>query len=84
MATEKRNQTAKESTLPVVSKEQPSESGYPGGGQGRRDVTGHLPENIHVDPYITEGQEGYEDSGSSEIIPTERLTRGDTAEPESK
>jgi hypothetical protein len=51
------------------------ETGAPesGSGQGRVDVTGIMPEGIRPDPDITEGHPGYEDSGSSEIIPTQRL-----------
>lgn len=48
------------------------EAGLPGGGQGRVDVTGIVPEDIHVDPDITEGHPGYEESGSSGIIPPAR------------
>ncbi len=47
-------------------------------GVGRRDVTGRMPENVRVDPNITEGHPGYQESGSSEIIPDERI-RGSTA-----
>jgi hypothetical protein len=52
------------------------ETGVPGCGQGRVDVTGIVPEDIHVDPYITEGQPGYQESGSSEVIPNDRLNGG--------
>lgn len=45
-------------------------------GQGRIDVTGIVPEGIHIDPDITEGHPGYEESGDSEIIPPERLAGG--------
>jgi hypothetical protein len=48
------------------------DSGQPGGGQGRVDITGTMPEDIKVDPYITEGHVGYEESGDSEIIPPQR------------
>jgi hypothetical protein len=46
-------------------------SGRPetGSGEGRKDVTGILPEGIRVDPYITEGNPGYEESGDSEMLP---------------
>ncbi len=54
-------------------------AGQPVGGQGRVDVTGIVPEGIHIDPDITEGHPGYEESGDSEIIPLERLARGETA-----
>ena len=48
-----------------------SDSGRPedGSGKGRRDVTGVMPDNIRVDPNITEGHPGYQESGESEIIP---------------
>lgn len=49
------------------------DTGQPGGGQGRVDLTGTMPEGIRVDPDITEGHPGYQESGESEIIPTERL-----------
>lgn len=38
------------------------------------DVVGHAPEGVRIDPDVTEGHPGYEESGDSEIIPTERLT----------
>lgn len=50
-----------------------SESGRPEGNPGRVDVTGVVPDDIRVDPDITEGHEGYEESGDSEIIPPDRL-----------
>jgi len=50
------------------------DSGQPGGGAGRRDVVEPIPEGIQVDPYITEGNPGYEESGGSEIMPAERFT----------
>jgi hypothetical protein len=52
--------------------------GQPGGGKGRVDVTGIAPEGIRVDPNVTEGHPGYQESGSSEVIPPERLS-GDNA-----
>ena len=56
----------------------PADSGEPGGGQGRVDITGIMPEDIRIDPDLTEGHPGYEESGDSEIIPTERFRkRGD-------
>ena len=47
------------------------DSGRPetGSGEGRRDETGVMPDAIHVDPDITEGHPGYQESGDSEIIP---------------
>ena len=58
----------------------PEDTGQPGGGQGRVDVTGIMPEGIRVDPNITEGHPGYEESGESEIIPAERFAKGKTGE----
>jgi hypothetical protein len=45
-----------------------NESGRPedGGGEGRQDVVGHVPDDIRIDPDITEGHPGYEESGDSE------------------
>ena len=56
---------------------QQCDSGQPGGGQGRVDVTGIVPDNVHVDPNLTQGHPGYEESGDSEIIPGARLARGE-------
>jgi hypothetical protein len=39
------------------------------------DITGRVPEDVRIDPNITEGHPGYEESGESEIIPMERLTQ---------
>ena len=64
--------------LPSVSL---SDSGIPGGNPGRVDVTGIMPDDIRVDPNITEGHPGYEESGDSEIISAERLARGRSPEP---
>jgi hypothetical protein len=58
------------------------ETGLPGGGQGRVDVTGIVPENIHVDPDITEGHPGYQESGESEIIPDSGNGAGGRVDPE--
>ena len=52
----------------------PPDPGRPGGGQGRVDVTGVIRDNIRVDPYITEGHPGYDETGPSEIIPAEQPT----------
>jgi len=52
------------------------ECGLPGGGAGRRDIVERIPDDIHVDPYITEGNPGYDESGPSEIMPPERLASG--------
>jgi hypothetical protein len=63
--------------LAVAPREGPQpDSGQPGGGQGRIDVTGVVPEGMRVDPDLTEGHPGYEESGDSEVIPPERLTGG--------
>jgi hypothetical protein len=62
---------------PAPAGEQRRESGQPGGGQGRVDVTGIVPENVRVDPNITEGHPGYQESGDSEIIPPGRPARGE-------
>ena len=48
------------------------DTGQPGSGQGRVDATGTMPQGIRIDPDITEGHRGYEESGPSEIIPAER------------
>jgi len=56
-----------------------NDSGRPGGGVGRKDVTGIAPDNIRVDPDITEGHPGYQESGDSEISPPrgpEKATSG--------
>jgi hypothetical protein len=58
----------------------PAETGQPGGGRGRVDITGIMPEGIRVDPDLTEGHPGYQESGDSGIIPTERLTKGGATE----
>ncbi len=50
------------------------DSGLPGGGAGRRDVVEPIPDDTHVDPYLTEGNPGYEESGDSEIRPIGRPT----------
>jgi hypothetical protein len=57
----------------------PPDSGPYGNGRGRVDLTGIMPEGIHVDPNLTEGHPGYEESGDSEIIPPERLAAGGTS-----
>jgi hypothetical protein len=48
----------------------------PGVEQGRVDVTGIVPDGVRIDPDLTEGHPGYEESGESEIIPPERLAGG--------
>jgi hypothetical protein len=39
-----------------------------------------MPEGIRIDPDITVGHPGYQESGDSEIIPNERLGGGQAAE----
>ncbi len=65
---------------PQKTDPQRSDSGCPetGSGEGRKDVTGIMPEGVRVDPDITEGHPGYQESGDSEIIPPERLASEDT------
>ena len=53
----------------------------PGVTPGSVDVTGIVPEGIRIDPDITEGHPGYEESGDSGIIPFERLAGGGTEAP---
>jgi hypothetical protein len=62
----------------------PPATDEPAGGPGRVDVTGIMPEGIRIDPNITEGHPGYEESGDSEIIPLERLGGGEGAGGEDK
>jgi hypothetical protein len=45
-------------------------------GKGRVDRTGIMPENIRIDPDVTEGHPGYQESGDSEIIPNDRFQDG--------
>ncbi len=59
----------------------PQDSGLPGGGAGRTDVTGKMPDDVRIDPNITEGHPGYQESGDSEIHPTgKEQGRDDAAE----
>jgi hypothetical protein len=74
-----RSRTTAEDKRPA-EKALPKPTGQPGEGQGRVDVTGIVPEGIRVDPDVTEGHPGYEESGDSEIIPTERLIKGGASE----
>jgi hypothetical protein len=57
------------------------DTGQPGGGKGGVDITGTIPEDIRVDPDLTEGHPGDQPSGDSEIIPTERLMKGQATKP---
>jgi len=60
--------------LPAPQADPHSESGEPGGGRGRLDnVSGSPQRGVRIDPDIMEGRPGYEESGTSEIIPAERL-----------
>jgi hypothetical protein len=43
--------------------------------RGRVDLTGITAANVCIDPDLTEGHPGYEESGESEIIPAKRLRR---------
>ena len=52
-----------------------NESGTPGGGRGRVDIVGAVPDDIQVDPEITEGHVGYQESGPSELLPTQRIKK---------
>ncbi len=52
-------------SLPPATDRPPCDSGCV-------DVTGIAPDNIRVDPDITEGHPGYAESGDSEIIPPGR------------
>lgn len=60
-------------SAPALPPGQPPGSGPYAEAVGRVDITGIVPEGVHVDPLITEGHVGYEESGESEIIPTQRL-----------
>jgi hypothetical protein len=55
------------SIRPIAPQALPHE---PGISRGSVDVTGIVPEDVHVDPDITEGHPGYEESGSSEMHPS--------------
>jgi hypothetical protein len=47
--------------------------GQPGGGQGRVDIVANVPDDVRVDPDITEGHPGYDESGASEIHPLKAI-----------
>lgn len=74
---------APEKTLPARQNPEPegasakaeSDPGLPGGGRGRVDVTGVIRSPVTVDPDITEGRPGYEESGNSEFVPPEILQK---------
>jgi hypothetical protein len=57
-----------------------TETGQPGGGCGRVDITGTIAGNSRVDPDLMEGSPGYQESGDSEIIPAEQLAQGAKAQ----
>jgi hypothetical protein len=44
---------------------------------GSVDVTGTIPDDVQVDPEITEGHTGYDESGSSEVNPGRPLSSRD-------
>jgi hypothetical protein len=54
----------------------PPASGHRAVDPNRVDVTGIVTDDIRIDPDITEGHPGYNESGDSEIIPPERLAGG--------
>jgi hypothetical protein len=80
MATKKPQQPAEEQSTPPVSEQGPKSAippalpHRPGVGSGSVDFTGVVPEGIRIDPDITEGHPGYEESGDSEIIPPKPVT----------
>jgi hypothetical protein len=57
-----------------------SDRGEPGGGQGRVDITDVTPPDVHVDPNVTEGHPGYDETGPSEILPPQRFGKGESAD----
>jgi hypothetical protein len=65
-------------TSPVKSAGPQALPHKPGITPGWVDITGIVPESIRIDPDLTEGHPGYEESGDSEIIPIERLAGGET------
>ena len=80
MSTNKSKQTRKSKKSPA-SKLNPSapqlteqrDRGQPGGGQGRVDIVANVPDDVRVDPDITEGHPGYDESGASEIHPLKAI-----------
>ena len=56
------------SRSPTLLAKDPKDTGKPGAGKGRMDLTGIAPEGNGVDPYFTEGHPGYEESGNSGIV----------------
>ena len=59
-------------------KDQGNDSGLPGGGRGRVDVTGKI--NVRPTGDWEEGKPGYDESGSSEVIPPGRPPAGEKPE----
>jgi hypothetical protein len=51
-------------------------SGQPEGNPGHVDVTGIVSEGIRIDPNLTEGHPGYEESGDSGLMPAKPMTGG--------
>jgi hypothetical protein len=74
---EARSMTAKNEQPQTTGGGGARDSGRPetDSGAGRTDVTGIVPDDVHVDPDITEGHPGYQESGDSEIIPPPGSTR---------
>jgi hypothetical protein len=52
-----------------TKKDASAEKGQPGDGKNRVDDVGVIPEGIRIDPNITEGHPGYDESGDSELHP---------------
>jgi hypothetical protein len=75
-STEKNKQTGRRCAPTSDADAAQRDSGLPRGGAGRRDVVEPIPGGIRVDPYITEGNPGYEESGGSETRPIERRASG--------
>jgi hypothetical protein len=62
---------AKPATEPKKALPPPQQGHFPN-PEGSVDLTGTMPEGIRIDPDITQGHPGYEESGDSEIIPPDR------------
>ena len=72
---EKCNKAVQESKTESSSRS--IQAGKTGSGQGRTDVT-RIPKGIGIDPDITEGHPGYEESGSSELDLCKRTAENGT------
>ncbi|MCS6975890.1 MAG: hypothetical protein NZM31_02615 [Gemmatales bacterium] len=70
---------ATEASAPALPPGQAAGTGPYAEAVGRVDITGIVPEGVHVDPLITEGHVGYEESGESEVIPPQRLAEKPSA-----